>query len=273
MRRILACVSLFFVAVLASAQQALNNDSIIKLAKAGLSDDVIVATINASPAAYDTSANGLIALKTAGVSDKVVATLITRNAGGTAPSSDAAGSAAAPPASAPAAAAAGGVPAGVDSVGVYYRSKDGMWNEVDAEVVNFKTGGVLKHVGSLGIVKGDLNGNIGGIASRLPLTIPAEFIFYVPEGTSPGEYQLLKLRINKDNREFRSVTGGVAHESGGAQRDDVEYTSRKIAPRIYEITLSTGIVPAQYGFLPPVEAGSGKNMASSGKIYTFSIKE
>jgi hypothetical protein len=30
------------------AQQALNNDSIIKMVKAGLTDDVIVATINAS---------------------------------------------------------------------------------------------------------------------------------------------------------------------------------------------------------------------------------
>ena len=273
MRRILACVFLSCFALMASAQQALTNDSIIKLAKAGLAEDLIIATINASPAAYDTSANGLIALKTAGVSDKVVATIISRNAGDAPPAAAAPATTAAVPAPAAAAAPAAAVPAAVDTVGVYYRNKDGAWNEVDAEVVNFKTGGVLKHVGSLGIVKGDLNGNIGGITSRLPLTLPAEFIFYVPEGTSPGEYQLLKLRTNKDTREFRSVTGGVAHESGGAQRDDIAYSSRKIAPRIYEITLNEGIVRGEYGFLPPVEAGSGKNMASSGKIYTFSIKE
>ena len=54
------------------AQQALNNDSVIKLVKAGLSDDLIVSTINASPGTYDTSVEGLIALKSAGVSDKVL---------------------------------------------------------------------------------------------------------------------------------------------------------------------------------------------------------
>ncbi len=172
MRRILACVFLSCFALVASAQQALTNDSIIKLAKAGLAEDLIIATINASPAAYDTSANGLIALKTAEVSDKVVAAIISRNAGEAPPT--AAAAAAPATASTPASAPAAAVPAAVDTVGVYYRNKDGAWNEVDAEVVNFKTGGVLKHVGSLGIVKGDLNGNIGGIASRLPLHLPAE---------------------------------------------------------------------------------------------------
>ena len=49
------------------------------------------------------------------------------------------------------------IPAAVDSVGVYYKDKRGSWQEVNTEVVNFKTGGVLKQVASIGIVKGDLN--------------------------------------------------------------------------------------------------------------------
>jgi hypothetical protein len=61
------------------AQQMLNNDSVIKLAKAGLSEDLIITTINASPGAYDASANGLIALKGAGVSDKVVSAIILKS--------------------------------------------------------------------------------------------------------------------------------------------------------------------------------------------------
>jgi hypothetical protein len=60
------------------AQQSLNNDSVIKLTKAGLSDDLIVSTINASPGIYDTSADGLIALKKAGASDKVVSALVLK---------------------------------------------------------------------------------------------------------------------------------------------------------------------------------------------------
>ena len=61
-----------------SAQKALNNDSVIKLVKAGLSDDLIVAAINGSAGSYDTSADGLIALKTAGASDKVLSAIVQK---------------------------------------------------------------------------------------------------------------------------------------------------------------------------------------------------
>ncbi|MGP8176115.1 MAG: DUF2846 domain-containing protein [Terracidiphilus sp.] len=60
------------------AQKALNNDSVIKLIKAGLSDDLIVAAINGSAGTYDTSADGLIALKTAGASDKVLSAIVQK---------------------------------------------------------------------------------------------------------------------------------------------------------------------------------------------------
>ena len=63
---------LFFCCSLAIAQQTLSNDSIAKMAKAGLSDDLIVSTINASPGKFDVTTDGLIALKRGGVSDKVV---------------------------------------------------------------------------------------------------------------------------------------------------------------------------------------------------------
>ncbi len=58
------------------AQQALTNESVIKLAKAGLSDDVIVSTINASTGNFDISPDSLIAFKSAGVSDKVIAAVV-----------------------------------------------------------------------------------------------------------------------------------------------------------------------------------------------------
>ena len=80
MRKVLLALVTVACCHLVVAQQALNNDAIIKLVKAGLSDDLIVSTINASPGTYDTSANGLIALKTAGVSDKVVATVVAKTA-------------------------------------------------------------------------------------------------------------------------------------------------------------------------------------------------
>jgi len=74
------CLALLFLVfcAFAGAQQSLNNDAVIKLIKSGLPDDLVITTINASPGGYDTSADGLIALKTAGVSDKVVAAIIAK---------------------------------------------------------------------------------------------------------------------------------------------------------------------------------------------------
>jgi hypothetical protein len=84
-RKIILAVLFLAICPLLFAQQTLNNDSVIKLVKAGLSDDLIVTTINGSAGSYDTSADGIIALKTAGVSDRVVAAVVTKSGGPVAP--------------------------------------------------------------------------------------------------------------------------------------------------------------------------------------------
>jgi hypothetical protein len=244
-----------------TAQQAMNNDSIVKMVKAGLSDDLIVTTINASPGTYDTSADGIIALKTAGVGDKVIAAIVAK----------AAAPAVAPPLP-PLAPAASPRPAGIDDVGVYFQGKNGAWQNLEPEIVNFKTGGVLKSIASQGIVKGDVNGHIPGKNAKNVLTFPVTLAIYVPEGVDIAEYQLLRLRVNSDNREFRSVTGGVFHASGGATRDNLQFQSKKIAPRVYEIVLDQSLGKGEYGLLPPGSYTSS-NMASGGKIYSISIPE
>ena len=61
-------------------QQPLNNESVVKLLKAGMSEDLIVSAIDNSPGGYDTSADGLISLKGAGATDKVIACVLLKNA-------------------------------------------------------------------------------------------------------------------------------------------------------------------------------------------------
>lgn len=73
----LAALMLFSTSALL-AQQALNNASIIKMSKAGLSANVILATINASPGNYDTTPDSMIALKNAGVPDQIIAALVKK---------------------------------------------------------------------------------------------------------------------------------------------------------------------------------------------------
>lgn len=59
--------------------EMLNDDSIIGLVKAGLGPETVVAKINASKGAYDTSTNALIQMKQAGVPDPVIAAMLNRS--------------------------------------------------------------------------------------------------------------------------------------------------------------------------------------------------
>jgi hypothetical protein len=272
-KRFLSCVLLLLCPVLL-AQETLTNASVIKLIKAGLSDDLIVATINASPAKFDTSAIALIDLKKAGATDKVVAAMILKASGSTSAANNSSKSA--PPAENPSSGgvvlAPGGLPAGVDSVGVYYFDKStNMWQEVPAEVVNFKEEGALKHFASAGVIKGEMDGLVGGNRSTLTLKMPAAFILYVPEGRAPGEYQLLHLHANADSREFRAANGGIIKDSGGALRDVIDYTSKKIAPRVYLIDIGEDFDRGEYGFLPPADVALGNAIPTATKIYTFAL--
>lgn len=249
----------FFLAAALLGQATLNNDAIIKMAKAGLGEEIILATIQSQPATFTTGADALIALKSAGVSDKVIAAMVAK-----------AGSAAKP--AAPAAPAPAAAPAPlVSEVGVYYKKADA-WADLQPEVVNFKTGGVLKTIGTAGIVKGDVNGHVNGSHSPTQLKSPVEILVYTPEGVSITEYQLLRLRDQKDSREFRTVTGGVMHVSGGATRDLIPFENKKIAPRTYEVVLPN-IGSGEYGLLPPASSDATSSSGRIGKIYSFRLIE
>lgn len=86
--RLKIAVLCFVGAALAFAQTALTNDSIIKMVKAGLGDDVVLSTMKVQPGLYSTDPDGLIALKDAGVSDQIIAAMIERMAASAAPHID-----------------------------------------------------------------------------------------------------------------------------------------------------------------------------------------
>jgi hypothetical protein len=55
---------------------AMNNNDVIKMLKAGLSEETILAAMQKEKAEYTTDTNALIELKTAGVSEKIIQTMI-----------------------------------------------------------------------------------------------------------------------------------------------------------------------------------------------------
>jgi hypothetical protein len=140
------------------------------------------------------------------------------------------------------------------------------------EVVNWKTGGVIKSMASAGIVKGDVNGHVQGAHSRNSITSPIEILIYASEGSAITEYQLVHLHEQSNAREFRTITGGIMHVSGGAQRDLLPFEGKKIANRTYRVIL-TSMGAGEYAFLPPGAFTSSTGAASLGKMYSFRILE
>jgi hypothetical protein len=247
----------------------------------GISDDVMIDYIKSKHQAYDLTASQLIRLKDGGVDDGVIKVLlgapqlpaapqsqpvraVTPSSATTAPTESAAN------AMRPAAAqkVEPELPA---EIGVYAKRQD-QWIEVLPEIVNWKSGGVVKTLATAFVVKEDINGHIQGTKGRIACSGSTEFLIIVPDGTAITEYQLLKLHVNSNNREFRTVTGGVFHFSGGAMRDMHSFESSKISARTYLVKLPGSLPPGEYGFLPPGAYTTG-NLGASGKINTFTIVE
>jgi hypothetical protein len=232
-------------------QAEMTNDSVVRMAKAGLSDDLIVETIGSQPGQYSTDADSLIALKHAGISERVITAMVNKGriqiTGTQQPV----------------------VLSDVNEIGVYYKDRNGKWQSIEPEIVHIKSGGFLKSTVTHGIIKEDRNGHVDGRESKLLLSRPIEFLVYTPDGVDITEYDLLRFRLNSSSREFRALTGGVFHSTGGAQRDEVAFKPVKTAPHTYEFTLGMDTPGAEYGILPP---GTG-NVTNGGKIYTFAISE
>ena len=238
-------------------QSRMTNQDVIELVSLGFSDGVIIDKIRtAQGSEFDTSIPALKELQAARVSDAVIRAMISaqQNTTGSTLLVNPAGSSTGP------------LPI---EIGVYIRV-NGSLVEMEPEIVNWQTGGFVKTHATLGLVKGDLNGKISGAISPTQLSAPAVLVIRTAEGTSVTEYQLLHLHGKSNRREFRAVTGGVIHQSGGAERDTIHFEPRKIAERTWEISLGE-LTAGQYGFLPPGVYSS--SISSSGKMYTFGIAQ
>src|SRR5258708_37391827 len=77
MRRALT-ITLFLLATPLLAAEVLDNAAIIRLVSAGLGGDVIVLKIEQSQVTFDTSTDGLIALKEAHVPDLVIRAMLLK---------------------------------------------------------------------------------------------------------------------------------------------------------------------------------------------------
>ena len=248
------------------------------MVSSGISEDVILAKIRATSTAgngamsFDTSVEGLRALKAANVPDSIVKAMIDP-----APAAPTIVSLAAPATLSP------NLPP--PEVGVYWKDGSNFVLLQGQAISQSKVGGRAANVFTYGIrnVHWDafLNGptSINRVRELRPI-----FYFYVPDGASASDYVLLRLNKKGDRREFQIGTfGGWLGGTSGVERDkELPFRAEHIGIRIYRVSLSSDLKPGEYAFFMGTGqqsgtigqmAGKGAGGATSGRVYDFTIPE
>lgn len=259
------------------AQQALNNDGVAKLIKAGLSDDLIVATINSSPPAFDTTPDGLIALKNAGATEKVVAAVLAR--------------ASAPAPIAPVSATTTAVavdendPMSPHDPGIYLLTiaHDGQKKMVLIERAGSghqKTANIWGSAFTYGLSKAKVKAEVPGphAPTRTQDTQPVFYMYFPATGSlgaadtisSPTQFSLLKLEEKKDHRETAVAKVGLGSASAGNdEKRVVKFNAEKVKAYVYKITPAEALDTGEFAFLAStnLSAGTGGSVV----IYDFGV--
>jgi hypothetical protein len=224
----------------------LTVQDLVQMQKAGFDDQTVTNAIATNGVSLDTSVQGLMALKSAGISDKVINAALTATARKSTPI---------PPADPDKS-----IP---DEIGVYVINK-GALTPLPVELVGFKSSGVLGSGLTYGIKKAKVKGTVSGTNSSARLTAPVTFVLRCADGIAPTEYQLIALESKKDDREFTEAKIGFASVSTGDE-GAIQIKFDKIARNTYRGTI-TQVRQGEYGILAP--AGG-----SASKVYTFAVIE
>jgi hypothetical protein len=243
-----------------SQSKQLDNEAIVKMTKAELSDDIILQTVRSQPGNYSVGPDDLVALKNAGVSQSVIAAMLARNSGMQQRVT-------------PAPVEITPISVNTDDPGVYFKNKQGQWEMVGPELVRYRDGGALKSLVTNNIVKKDENGVVSGPKSKLGIAPGTEMLILAPNlQTDAVEYVILRFRSKGDRREFRVKTGNVFHSETGTERDALDIPVHRVSSRLFGFTVPHDLTKGEYGVLAPGSAGA-PGIAHAGKIYTFSIAE
>jgi hypothetical protein len=249
----------------AVAQEVLTNDSVISMVKGGLSEAVVLARIRSSPANFDTSTNSLLALKKAGVSDKVIEAMVSAPRSGAAAAAptpaapSTAASAPSPSVSAAARNSAGGAAATLPRDSIFHLN-GANYVEMQPQVVEIEV--------SNAVFSSKSDVVLGGRRAEYRITDKQpQFYSYF----APTEALLVKLKPGdkKNDRNLKMGSGGY-HPYGGSSRqgvrseDRIAVKSEREANGFYRISPSSPLPAGEYGFIVLSGATAGGRMFDFG---------
>lgn len=269
----------------ATAQETMTNAEVISLAKAGLNASLIVGKIRTSKTNFDLSTDSLIALKKAGVSDDIVAAMLEAKSGK--PVNSTAG------VNSTGAASVGALgdpndPMAKHNYGIYlYEEKDGVrkMTPLKANVsAQNRTGGMFTSSLTYGIGKVKTKTNLPGRNADLQLQAAMPTFYFYLDITSgglntasgvpsdPKEFTLVRFNQRSDNRE---VTIGKSNAFGakGGLSDEyvVNFKAEDMGNGIFKVTPAIDLKKGEYGFML-VNSGNSNTAAGVGsKFFDFGV--
>jgi len=277
---LLAALFLLLASTTAWSQQLnkrITNQDVIDMAGLGLSDDVIIAKIRGASAGgtlqFDTSVDGLKALKAGKVSNEVIKVMINP----------------APPA-APVIVAA--TPISNDpnlpppEVGVYWKNGNAFIFVEGQAISQAKVGGKAGSMFTYGMRNEHWDAFLNGPRSKNVINESQPvFYLYVPDGTSASDYVLISLEKKGDRREFQIGSfGGMTGGKSGVKRDkEIAFTVEHAGIRTYKIKPNLPMKPGEYAFFMGTgqqatmaggsSGGARSGGAATGRVYDFRIPE
>jgi len=257
----------------------LTNEDIISMVGMGLSDDVIIAKIRSMSAAgadslsFDTSVEGMKALKAGKVPDSVIKVMLNP---------------APPPQTINVMAS---TPMMVDpnlpppEIGVYWKDGPNFVMVPGQALTQTKAGGRAGSIFTDGLRNQHWDAYVDGPASKnVVRERRPTFYLYVPDGDTSSDYVLIKLNQKGNRREFQVGSfGGITGGKSGVQKDkEVAFTAEHMGIRIYKVTLNEDLKPGQYAFflgtgesasMSGAMGGNRSGGIAAGRIYDFAVPE
>jgi len=252
----------------------LTVEEVVRLCKAGLSDDLVITKIKKSGKAFDLSPDELIELRKTGLSDLVIKYLLDPSQPYTPvpPSPDPRLKSEPPPAAPPPNPAPKYYPSDPSAAvipaepGVYY-IVDGSPARIDIRVLL----GAQESpgLGKVLLKKGKAIGYLAGSSSKTVIANPVP-VFYVrlPEGKAMEDLTLLALDRKSDRREIEMGPAGPKPE---LKAETIrQFESLEVGPRLFRAAPSK-LIKGEYMFYLLGSAEPPKG--SFGKGYDFRIEE
>jgi hypothetical protein len=269
---LLATLSVFC----ANAQLAdtLTNEKIIKLFKAGFSNDVLKSKIAASVSKFDVSIDGLISLKKAGISDDVINRMIAKpeqfNNTATANTNIQTN------------------PQGRLNLesGIYYKTFKEEYLEIEPSVLSSTKSNNAAQYFISGLINSKLKVSISDKQSSFQINeYSPKFIFvfdttqknnlnndnnqWFTNARSPKEFLLVRLDVTSNSREITvGKSNAVGENMGINEKSVMRFTSKKCYNGTYEIMPELPLADGEYCIM----FSQGIKKGQSTKVFDFSIK-